>query len=118
MIMKHISINTSRAYKVIASIVCIGALPLSCVLTGCSTGSRYEQSTGEYIDDHTLSSRVKTALGEDNQYKYNDVKVDTFKGVVQLNGFVNTKDQKNRAGLLASKVDGVKDVQNNVTIKE
>jgi osmotically-inducible protein OsmY len=116
--MKHTNSNNSRAYKVLASIICISALPLLCVLTGCNTGNRYEQSSGEYLDDHNLSSNVKKALSDDNQYKYEDVKVVTFKGVVQLNGFVNTRDQKNRAGDIASKVDGVKDVQNNVTIKE
>ena len=42
----------------------------------------------------------------------------TFKGVVQLSGFVNTKDQKNRAGDLDNKVEGVKEVQNNITVKE
>lgn len=99
-------------------ILCVGALPLVCVVTGCSTGSRYQQSTGEYIDDHGLSSRVKKALGEDHQYKYADVNVVTFKGVVQLSGFVNTKDQKNRAGNLARQVERVKEVQNNITVKE
>jgi hyperosmotically inducible protein len=44
--------------------------------------------------------------------------VETFKGVVQLSGFVNTKDQKNRAGDLARKVAGVTDVENNITVKE
>jgi hyperosmotically inducible protein len=46
------------------------------------------------------------------------VKVQTFKGVVQLSGFVNSRDQKNRAGDLARKVEGVKEVENNITVKE
>jgi osmotically-inducible protein OsmY len=116
--MKSTSLNTGRAVKALAFIICVGALPLVGVLTGCNTGNRYEQSTGEYIDDHNLSSSVKRALGADNLYKYGDVNVVTFKGVVQLNGFVNTKDQKSRAGDIASKVDGVKEVKNNVTVKE
>ncbi len=116
--MKNISVNTGQPLKVLALILCVGALTLVCVVPGCSTGSRYKQSTGEYIDDHGLSSHVKKALGEDHQYKYNDVNVVTFKGVVQLSGFVNTKDQKNRAGSLARKVEGVKEVQNNITVKE
>jgi osmotically-inducible protein OsmY len=110
--------KTRQLWKVSALILCVGALPLVCGVTGCSTGSRYKQSTGEYIDDHTLSSHVKKALGEDHQYKYDDVNVVTFKGVVQLSGFVNTKDQKNRAGDLARKVEGVKEIQNNITVKE
>jgi osmotically-inducible protein OsmY len=103
---------------VLALILCVGAWPLVCGVTGCSTGSRYKQSTGEYLDDHTLSSHVKKALGEDHQYKYGDVNVVTFKGVVQLNGFANSRDQKNRAGDLASGVAGVKEVKNNISIKE
>jgi hyperosmotically inducible periplasmic protein len=116
--MKNKSVNTGHAFKVLALVLCVSALPLACGVTGCSTGSRYKQSTGEYIDDHTLSSHVKKSLGEDHQYKYNDVNVVTFKGVVQLSGFTNTKDEKNRAGDLARKVQGVKEVENNITVKE
>jgi hyperosmotically inducible protein len=110
--------KTSQPLKVLALVLCVSALPLICGVTGCSTGSRYKQSTGEYIDDHTLSSHVKKALGNDHQYKYGDVNVVTFKGVVQLSGFVNTKDQKSRAGDLARQVNGVTEVQNNVTVKD
>ena len=112
------SVKTNQPLKGLAWILCIGALPLVCGVTGCTTGSRYTQSTGEYIDDHTLSSHVKKALKTDPQYKYDDVNVVTFKEVVQLNGFVNTNDQKTRAGDLARKVEGVKEVQNNITVKE
>lgn len=86
-------------------------------LTGCA-GNRYTQSTGERIDDKADSSRVRSALSDDTQYKYDDVKVQTFKGVVQLSGFVNSRDQKNRAGDLARKVEGIHEVQNNITVKE
>lgn len=116
--MKNTSVKTRHSLVMLALILCVGALPLVCGMTGCTTGSRYKQSTGEYIDDHTLSSNVKKALNEDPQYKYGDVNVVTFKGVVQLSGFVNTKDQKNRAGDLARKAEGVKEVQNNITVKE
>jgi len=116
--MTNTSKNTGRALKVLALVLCVGAMPLVCAVTGCTTGTRDKQSTGEYIDDHTLSSHVKKALGEDQLYKYDDVKVATFKGVVQLSGFVGTKEQKNRAGDLAKHAEGVKEVQNNITVKE
>ena len=116
--MKDTFIETSHLLKVLPLILCLGVLPMACGVSGCSTGSRYKQSTGEYIDDHTLSSHVKKALGEDHEYKYNDVNVVTFKGVVQLSGFVNTKDQKNRAAELAKQVAGVKEIANNITVKE
>jgi osmotically-inducible protein OsmY len=74
--------------------------------------------TGERIDDHATSSRVRSALGEDTQYKYGGVKVETFKGTVQLSGFVNSRDQKNRAATLAQNVEGVKEIANNITVQE
>lgn len=117
--MKTPTVKTSQPLKVLALILCVGALPLAWSTTGCtSTGSRYKQSTGEYIDDHALSSHVKSALGKDHQYKYGDVNVVTFKGVVQLSGFVNSSAQKSRAGDLARNVQGVTEVQNSITVKE
>ncbi len=96
----------------------LGALPLLLGVTGCTTGSRYEQSSGERIDDQGTSSRVRGALAEDTQYKYGGVNVATYKGTVQLSGFVNSRDQKNRAADLARKVDGVREVANNITVRE
>jgi len=115
--MKKPSINNGRGIKALGLILAIGTLPLLVTLTGC-VGSRYEQSTGERIDDHSTSSRVKTALGQDTQYKYEGVNVETFKGTVQLSGFVNSRDQKNRAGDLAKRVVSVREVVNNITVKE
>lgn len=115
--MTKTSVNTGKALKAFGMILGLGALPLVGGLAGCA-GNRYTQSTGEHIDDRADSSRVRKALSEDTQYKYGDVTVQTFKGVVQLSGFVNSRDQKNRAGDLAKRVDGIKEVQNNITVKE
>jgi len=76
------------------------------------------KARAKHIDDKAESSRVRSALSKDTQYKYDDVNVQTFKGVVQLSGFVNSRDQKNRAGDLARKVEGVREVENNITVKE
>ena len=116
--MKTTSVNMGKTLKTFGLILGLGALPLLLGVTGCTTGSRYEQSTGERIDDHGTSSRVKSALGDDTQYKYGGVNVQTFKGTVQLSGFVNSRDQKNRAGDLAKKVTNVREVVNNITVKE
>jgi osmotically-inducible protein OsmY len=116
--MKQASISTGKTLKVLGLVIGLGALPLLLGVTGCATGSRYEQSTGERIDDHGTSSRVRAALADDSQYKYDGVNVETFKGTVQLSGFVNTKDQKNRAGDIARKVKGAIDVENNITVKD
>jgi hyperosmotically inducible protein len=115
--MKRTHISTGKTVKVLALVIGLGTMPLL-LITGCTTGSRYEQSTGERIDDHGTSSRVRTALANDSKYKYEDVNVETFKSTVQLSGFVNTKDQKNRAGDLARQVTGVTDVENNITVKD
>ena len=116
--MTKTTIPTVKTLKALGLILALGILPIVVGMTGCTTGSQYKQSTGEYIDDHGTSSRVKKALGTDPQYKYEGVKVDTFKGTVQLSGFVDNRDQKSRAADLAKQVEGVKDVKNNITVKE
>lgn len=115
--MKKASVSSGRVLKLSALIVCLAVAAMAGGLTGCA-GDRYTQSTGERIDDKTDSSRVRKALGADTQYKYDDVTVQTFKGVVQLSGFVNSRDQKSRAGDLAKRVEGIKEVENNITVKE
>ena len=92
------------------------ALALAIIVTGCA-GSQYERSTGESVDDSATTGRVKRALSADKTYKYSDVKVTTFKGNVQLSGFVDSNDQKAKATELAKTVPGVKDVENRITIK-
>ncbi len=98
----------------------IGALMLATSgvigLSGCA-GDKYHESTGEDIDDNAITARVKSALHGDSEYKYPDVKVTTFKGTVQLSGFVDTHDQKARAKDLAKNCAGVKDVENSITTK-
>lgn len=115
--MNKTTTTTGRGLKLSALILSLGALAISGGLTGCA-GDRYTQSTGERIDDSRDSARVRSALSEDAQYKYETVKVQTFKGVVQLSGFVNSRDQKNRAADIAKKVPGIRSVENNITVKE
>jgi hyperosmotically inducible protein len=86
-------------------------------LTGCA-GDRYHESTGEDIDDSATTSRVKSALNNDTMYKYPDVIVTTFKGTVQLSGFVDNRDERSHATDLAKNVAGVKDVENNISLKQ
>ena len=95
---------------------CLATSGAVIALTGCA-GNRYEQSTGEHIDDTATSMRVKKALHDDTAYKYEQVEVKTFKGTTQLSGFVDNREQKNRATEIARTVEGVRDVQNNISIK-
>ncbi|HWA86850.1 MAG TPA: BON domain-containing protein [Opitutus sp.] len=90
-----------------------GALSFS---SGCAATSTRE-STGEYVDDATITTKVKAQLVHDKTVSALDVKVQTFKGVVQLSGFVDTPDQKGRAESDAAGVAGVRSVENNITVK-
>ena len=85
--------------------------------TGCVAGDRYNRSTGEYIDDKSIDSRVKDALSDNPEYKFEGVNVTSFKGNVQLSGFVDTYAQKYTASGIAKQVQGVKDVENDITVK-
>ena len=116
--MKQAPVNTARKLSTLGLVIGFAALPLLLGVTGCTTGNQYEQSTGEYIDDNGTSSRVRSALGKDPQYKYDDVKVTTFKGTVQLSGFVNSREQKSRAAEITRNVENVREVVNNITVKE
>ena len=80
-----------------------------------STESR--RSTGRYIDDQSVNARVKTALFEDEDVSGFDISTTTFEGVVQLSGFVDESFQKDRAGEIASGIDGVHSVINNISVK-
>ncbi|MEW6157741.1 MAG: BON domain-containing protein [Verrucomicrobiota bacterium] len=95
------------------------ALSLACsiIFLGCA-GNRYSQSTGEVIDNAAITAKVKAALIDDPQVSGLAVKVDTYKGVVQLSGFVDTTQQKKRAEDLAWGIDGVRSVENNITVKQ
>jgi osmotically-inducible protein OsmY len=85
-------------------------------LAGCA-GTPSSESTGEFIDGSGITAKVKAAFIRDPLVKAFDVKVETFKGTVQLAGFVDTAEQKARAGELARAVPGVTDVKNNISLK-
>jgi osmotically-inducible protein OsmY len=98
--------------------VVLGCSAAAGILASGCAGDRYDRSTGEYIDDKGLSMRVRSALADNHEYKFSDVSVTSFRGVVQLSGFVNTADQRRTAGSIAEKVQNVKKVENNISIKE
>jgi osmotically-inducible protein OsmY len=85
-------------------------------MLGCA-GSRTQKSAGDVIDDGVIGSKVKTALLADEDVSGLQVEVETFKGVVQLSGFVDTAAQANKAERIARGVQGVKEVQNNLIVK-
>lgn len=86
-------------------------------LAGCA-GSDTQRSTGQYVDDKTISTRVKTALISDKQVKARNIDVETYKGVVELSGFVESRDEAVRAVSLAHQVDGVKSVKDDMHVRQ
>lgn len=85
-------------------------------IAGCA-GTATRESTGEYIDDTWITTKVKAALVDDPVVKATEVNVETFKGVVQLSGFVSSRAAMDQAVLVAGNVDGVTSVRNDMQIK-
>jgi osmotically-inducible protein OsmY len=72
---------------------------------------------GDRRDDSVITTKVKTAIFNDSTLKVNEIKVETFKGVVQLSGFVRSQDDIDKAVQVARGVAGVKSVKNDMRIK-
>jgi hyperosmotically inducible periplasmic protein len=109
--------KTSLQFSKLASLLAVtGALALGGLAGGCASTSTSD-STGQYIDDTVITTKVKSALLGDDAVKSFAVSVETVKGVVQLSGFVNTSDQKSAAGKDAAAVKGVKTVKNDLIVK-
>lgn len=85
------------------------------LLAGCSA-TRTQQSAGEVIDDSALTAQVKSALIADPVTKARQINVETFRGVVQLGGFVDTASEKDRAAQVARGITGVKEVRNDLRV--
>jgi osmotically-inducible protein OsmY len=83
---------------------------------GCASTSTQE-STGQYIDDTTITAKVKTAIFNEPSLKVAQINVETYKGVVQLSGFVNSYADLNTAGSVARSVQGVVSVKNDIRLK-
>ena len=102
--------NNRAQYCVSLMLVCLLGL------AGCA-GSPTQESTGEYVDDSVVTTKVKTALIQDEQVDGGDIQVKTFKGVVQLGGFADSRSQSDRAMRIAERIEGVRDVKNDIRIK-
>jgi osmotically-inducible protein OsmY len=85
-------------------------------LMGCAATARQE-STGEYLDDSVITTMVKAEILQDATLKSSEINVETFKGVVQLSGFVNSQADINRAVEVARTIKGVTSVKNDMRVK-
>jgi len=85
-------------------------------VAGCAS-TPTKEGTGEYVDDSVLTTKVKAAVFNEPTLKTNEINVETFKGVVQLSGFVAQPADIAKAGEVARGVKGVKSVQNELRMK-
>ena len=99
------------------SVLAGGLAAVLALMMGAGCSSTSDRSEGRQVDDKIVNSKVKDALEESPTYKFNEVRVMTYGGVVQLSGFVNTADQKTKAAELARRVEGVHEVINNISLK-
>jgi hyperosmotically inducible periplasmic protein len=97
------------------------ALALAVMLASASLAACSEtptrESTGQYVDDAAITAKVKTALVKDQSLKGFQIGVETYKNEVQLSGFVDSPQLVERAQQVASSVEGVKSVRNNLLVK-
>jgi len=96
---------------------CLVILTLIATLAACASTSTRE-STGEYVDDSVITTKVKSQLAGDDFLKSFEISVETYKGIVQLSGFVDSQKAIDKAGEIARGVNGVKSVKNNLNVKK
>jgi osmotically-inducible protein OsmY len=86
--------------------------------TASCAPTRTQQAAGEYFDDSVLTTKVKAALVEDPVTKAHQIGVETYRGTVQLSGFVDTKEERAKATKVARSITGVTEVRNDLEIKQ
>ena len=102
--------------KTIKSVASLFAILAVAGVMGCAATSKSE-STGQYVDDTAITAKVKTAIFEQPTLKSAEINVETFKGVVQLSGFVRSQENVNTAVMTAKNVHGVTSVKNDMIVK-
>ncbi len=103
----------TKRHRILCFLVCI---TLVTAFLGCaSTPTR--ESSGQYVDDSAITTKVKAAIFDDPLLKVLQINVETFKGEVQLSGFVDSPQNVRRAGEVARGVAGVKSVKNDLIVK-
>lgn len=103
----------AKIHRFLNLLVCIGVLT---AFLGCAATQKRE-STGQYFDDSIITTKVKTAIFNEPTLKTLQINVETFKGVVQLSGFVDSAQSVEKAAEVAERVEGVKEVNNALVVK-
>jgi osmotically-inducible protein OsmY len=94
----------------------VAGIALVATALGCASTAKQE-GTGEYVDDTVITGKVKSAIFNEPTLKSAEINVETFKGVVQLSGFVSSAANESTAVAVAGKVGGVKSVKNDMRLK-
>ncbi len=102
-----------KLHRIVKLLICIGLITL---FTGCAATQKQE-STGQYVDDSVITTKVKSAIFDEPSLKVFQINVKTYKGVVQLSGFVDSQQSAKKAGEVAGSVTGVVSVQNDLNVK-
>ena len=89
---------------------------LIATFVGCASTSKQE-GTGEYVDDSVITTKVKSLLAADDFLKSFEISVETYKGTVQLSGFVSSQQAVDKAVQITRSVKGVKSVKNDLIVK-
>jgi len=103
-------------FKPIRTALVVAGLALAGSLAACAETATSE-STGAYVDDAAITTKVKAAIFDDPSLKVLQIHVVTYKNVVQLSGFVDSQSAVARAGVVASNVAGVKSLQNDLIVR-
>ena len=102
-----------KRHRILSFLVCI---VLVAAFMGCASTQKRE-GTGEYLDDSAITTKVKAAIFNEPTLKVFQINVETFKGDVQLSGFVDSPQSVSKAGEIARGVKGVRSVKNNLIVK-
>ena len=92
------------------------ALAVTATMDGCAE-TRTHEATGQYVDDSVITGKVKAAIAGESSLKVSEINVETFKGVVQLSGFVSQASDIPKAASIARGVAGVQSVKNSLQVK-
>lgn len=102
-----------KPYRIMKFLAC---LALITAFTGCAS-TRTHEGTGGYVDDSVITTKVKSAIFTDPSLKVLQITVETFKGEVQLSGFVDSQESATKAAEVARSIPGVVSVKNSLIVK-
>jgi osmotically-inducible protein OsmY len=103
----------ARIHRIVKFLVGIGLITL---LVGCAA-TQNRESTGEYVDDSVITAEAKNVIFNEPSLKVFQISVETYKGIVQLSGFVDSQQAVDKVGEIVKSVKGVKSIKNNLIVK-